>query len=154
MGAGDRLWMADGSLYDPKTGTSTYFTKEHDIMSDESLTEAEKEARRSFGLEVQPDPIPNDRPSSHDRVIELFRKRKDFGLEKYGTPLQAGNGRDHIADVLDELADAMVYLQTQKDELALAKHEAWEAGYYAGQQNERHGTLAPNPYPHPFEEDR
>lgn len=42
---------------------------------------------------------------------ELMEARKNFGLEKYGTTLTAWNGRDSLADALDELADALVYLR-------------------------------------------
>jgi len=42
---------------------------------------------------------------------ELMEARKEFGLRKYGTILQPGNGRDHLEDALDELADALVYLR-------------------------------------------
>ena len=131
-------------------------------MAEHKITAVEREVAESLGLDPQPDPIPNDRPSSHDRVIELLRARRDFGLRKYNTPLQAGNGRDHISDVIDELADAIVYLQTQKDELALARRQAWQEGFDAGKSramramsDEPHLSLyVPNPYPSPYEESR
>ncbi|USH44823.1 hypothetical protein SEA_AMORE2_7 [Gordonia phage Amore2] len=42
--------------------------------------------------------------------VEIMEKRKAFGLEKYGTVLQAGNGRNNLKDAVDEIADALVYL--------------------------------------------
>ncbi|AKJ71796.1 hypothetical protein TIN2_106 [Tsukamurella phage TIN2] len=42
--------------------------------------------------------------------IEVIRARKRFGFEKYGTILQSSNGRDHLEDAIDEVADALVYL--------------------------------------------
>ena len=42
---------------------------------------------------------------------EVMTKRKEFGLAKYGTILQPHNGRNHLADALDEFADALVYLR-------------------------------------------
>lgn len=54
-------------------------------------------------------PVPNDGPSMHDLVIEDMRGRKDFGLTKYGSLLQAHNGRDALKDLYDELLDAIVY---------------------------------------------
>ncbi|AKJ71904.1 hypothetical protein TIN4_107 [Tsukamurella phage TIN4] len=59
--------------------------------------------------------------ATHRSYMELCEKldkdpystmlaRKNFGLEKYGTILQPSNGRNHLEDALDELADALVYL--------------------------------------------
>lgn len=41
---------------------------------------------------------------------EELARRKEFGLKKYGTLLQPFNGRDHLADALDEAMDLYVYL--------------------------------------------
>ena len=103
-------------------------------MSDE-VTEESKALAREHGITVQPDPTSNDRPSSHDLVIEDLdivygstvnvaahkvkidlMKRKQFGLAKYGTLLQSHNGRDSIADAYDEVLDAIVYLRTAQAE--------------------------------------
>jgi len=84
--------------------------------------------------QLQPDPVPNDGPSVHDLVIaalegckkadaaledhdearwdaiiSLLRERKQTGIEWYGTTLQAGNGRDWLRDLREELADAACY---------------------------------------------
>lgn len=45
------------------------------------------------------------------RLIELYWERREQGIERYGVPLQRANGRDHYADAVQELADAVVYLQ-------------------------------------------
>lgn len=47
----------------------------------------------------------------HDLVCEDMQKRKQFGLSKYGTLLQAGNGRDALQDAYDEVLDLAVYLR-------------------------------------------
>jgi hypothetical protein len=57
----------------------------------------------------QPSPVPNDGPSAHDLVISDMRERKAFGLRKYGTTLQPGNGRDGLVDLYQELLDAVAY---------------------------------------------
>lgn len=84
--------------------------------------------------EPQPAPVHNEAPSMHDMVIrDLLSRdptwdlsygagrhirdqvcqelvtRKEFGLAKYGTILQPGNGRDFLLDVAQELMDASVY---------------------------------------------
>lgn len=87
-------------------------------------------------------PVPNDQPSSHDLVIAdiLSREprwdlsvgparhlrdqvaadlltRKQVGLERYGSLLQAHNGRDSLRDLYEELQDAAVYARTRLAEL-------------------------------------
>jgi hypothetical protein len=72
----------------------------------------------------EPSPITTNEPSIHDLLIEHLSKRKlvspliphiedrkQFGLQKYGTILQASNGRDHRNDIFQELLDALIYTQ-------------------------------------------
>ncbi len=79
-------------------------------------------------------PVPNDGPSMHDLVIrdilsrpvswdQSYGKasrirdqvaddllaRKELGLERYGSLLQAHNGRDALRDLYEELQDGAVY---------------------------------------------
>jgi hypothetical protein len=56
-------------------------------------------------------PIPNDQPSIHDLVAHDLELRKRHGTIKYGTPLQAFNGRDALQDLYEELLDACVYIK-------------------------------------------
>ncbi len=65
---------------------------------------------------TQPLPVPNDGPSMHDLVIKDMEARKAFGLAKYGALLQAGNGRDALQDLYDELLDAIVYTRQLLEE--------------------------------------
>lgn len=67
----------------------------------------------SFG---EPAPEPNDGPSMHDLVIEDMKARKQFGLGKYGTPLQAHNGRKPLKDAYEEMLDHLVYLRQEMEE--------------------------------------
>lgn len=46
-----------------------------------------------------------------DELIALYMERRAQGIDRYGVPLQRENGRDHYADAVQELADAVVYLQ-------------------------------------------
>lgn len=64
----------------------------------------------------QPSPTPTDGPSMHDLVIADMEARKAFGLRKYGTLLQAHNGRDALRDLYDELLDAIVYVRQLMEE--------------------------------------
>ena len=56
-------------------------------------------------------PKRTEEPSVHDLVAADIAERKAFGLEKYGTVLQAGNGRDHLVDAYQEALDLCCYLR-------------------------------------------
>jgi len=71
----------------------------------------------------EPDPIPNDSPSMHDLVIEDLKERKQFGLDKYNTTLQAFNGRRARIDKYQELLDAVVYSKQEIEEIEYIKNQ-------------------------------
>ena len=86
----------------------------------------------------QPKPIPNNGKSIHDlvrrdlarmhsngaqlhnRSVQLvathIADRKQYGLEKYGTILQAHNGRDALTDIMEEALDLVVYIRQWLEE--------------------------------------
>ena len=64
----------------------------------------------------QPAPTPNGRPAVWDLVVEDMRARDALGRSRYGTPLQAGNGRDALRDLYEELLDAAVYAKAEMEE--------------------------------------
>jgi hypothetical protein len=49
------------------------------------------------------------RTETDQRIREVMTQRRAKGLLTYGAPLQRGDGRDHLRDLLDELLDAMAY---------------------------------------------
>lgn len=83
-------------------------------------------------------PVPNDRPAVQDLVIDdLYTRatawtfvprktfdlviadieeRKKLGLAKYGTLLQAFNGRDALVDAYQEAIDLVQYLRQALEE--------------------------------------
>lgn len=61
--------------------------------------------------ESQAMPVGNDEPIIHELVIEDLRKRLEIGIERYGQPLQAHNGRNAILDAYEEVLDLAVYLK-------------------------------------------
>lgn len=72
-----------------------------------------------------------DQPPPHagsgdmwELVIHDMRERRAVGIARYGTPLQAGNGRDALVDAYQEALDLAVYLRQ-----AIAEREAgtWRA---------------------------
>lgn len=48
------------------------------------------------------------------RLVELMEDRRAAGLYKYGTPLEAFNGRDPLWDLWAELVDGAQYLVQRK----------------------------------------
>jgi hypothetical protein len=62
-------------------------------------------------IEDQPPPIPNEGRPIIDMVMEDLVDRKRIGIERYGTPLQAHNGRDMLVDLYQELMDAVIYIR-------------------------------------------
>lgn len=54
--------------------------------------------------------LPEDSdPHVADALERDFRARDAFGRSKYGTPLTVENGRDALADALQEAADGVAY---------------------------------------------
>ncbi len=64
----------------------------------------------------QPDPKPNDGTPIWELVIEDMKARDRLGRKRYGTPLQAFNGRKAIQDAYEEILDAAVYLRQAIEE--------------------------------------
>lgn len=59
----------------------------------------------------QPLPVVNARPFVQDLVMADIEERRQFGIRKYGTALQAGNGRDMLRDAYEEALDLVIYLR-------------------------------------------
>lgn len=51
-----------------------------------------------------------------DLVIEDIKKRKEFGVRKYGVPLRAHNGRSALQDAYEEALDLAHYLKQAIEE--------------------------------------
>ena len=61
----------------------------------------------------EPDPIHTDETPVWELVIQDMKERDHEGRRKYGTPLQASNGRDPLKDLYQELLDAAVYVRQE-----------------------------------------
>jgi hypothetical protein len=59
----------------------------------------------------QPLPTPNERAAIQDLVVGDITRRKAVGIQRYGTPLQAFNGRDALRDAYEEALDLAIYLR-------------------------------------------
>lgn len=62
-------------------------------------------------MQEQLQPIENTNPHIADLVIEDMKARKELGIKRYGTPLQAFNGRNALQDAYEEVLDLTVYLR-------------------------------------------
>lgn len=61
----------------------------------------------------EPPPSGGYGPSIHDLVIADIEQRKAFGLAKYGTILQVGDGRRSLVDAYQEALGLAVYLRQE-----------------------------------------
>ena len=77
--------------------------------------------RHSSPNKPEPPPLPNDSPAIWDLVIKDMAERDRGGREKYGTPLQAHNGRDPLVDAYQEALDLCVYLRQAIEERGAGK---------------------------------
>jgi hypothetical protein len=98
----------DGNWYDMKGAVE----KEQG----RAIADNVREQHRATLNTPEPAPIPNDRRPVWDLVIEDMRARDNAGRAKYGTPLQAGNGRDPLVDAYQEALDLAVYLRQAIEE--------------------------------------
>lgn len=70
-------------------------------------------------IDDQPHPVPNGGSPLWDLVIADMRERDQIGRQRYGTPLQAFNGRDALVDAYQEALDHAVYLRQAIEERRL-----------------------------------
>ena len=59
----------------------------------------------------QPLPIVNEHTDIQTLVIEDIVKRREVGIERYGTALQPFNGRSALRDAYEEAIDLALYLK-------------------------------------------
>lgn len=63
--------------------------------------------------DYEPKPIPTEERPIWELVIEDMKNRDNEGRKKYGTPLQASNGRDALIDAYQEVLDLAVYIRQE-----------------------------------------
>ncbi|GLY08314.1 hypothetical protein [Actinoplanes sp. NBRC 101535] len=67
-------------------------------------------------VQEQVAPVPNGSPSVQSMVREDLVVRERLGVERYGTTLQPGNGRDALRDLYEELLDGACYVRQAIEE--------------------------------------
>lgn len=60
--------------------------------------------------------MPNQNRSIQGLVRHDLTTRESLGIQRYGTPLQAGNGRDALRDAYEEALDLACYLRQAIEE--------------------------------------
>jgi hypothetical protein len=74
-----------------------------------------------------------DRLPPGDPLRPRCEARRLVGIERYGSPLQRGNGRDNALDLEEEALDLLAYAQAERDPrvvsaaLAILRHRARQA---------------------------
>lgn len=64
----------------------------------------------------EPAPKPAAGPAIWDLVVADMKERDAMGERKYGRRLRAGDGRDSLTDLYQELLDAAVYIRKAIEE--------------------------------------
>lgn len=82
-------------------------------MSDQIVPE-----RAGRENDSQPLPVASDSPVMHRLVQDDLDARLQIGIQRYGQPLQAWNGRNALRDAYEEILDLAVYTRQ-----ALYEHE-------------------------------
>lgn len=78
-------------------------------MSNLTITELQDRIRQLQG-DVWLDAIDYAKSRGADlSMLLVMEQRRELGIERYGTPLQYGNGRDAVLDLREELLDAYAY---------------------------------------------
>lgn len=71
----------------------------------------------------EPNPVPGSR-DIYPLVLEDIKARVEAGKQKYGTVLQANNGRDALMDAYQEAIDLVMYLRQKIEEGEQAKSKS------------------------------
>jgi hypothetical protein len=82
----------------------------------------------------QPKPVPNDQPSIQGLVRADLEQREQIGIARYGTPLQAHNGRDALRDAYEEALDLACYLRHAIEERGAGHLDGFDVIYHGNGQ--------------------
>jgi len=95
-----------------------HITDDHELIEwVRALNQARAETRAARQRPTdQRLPLPNDGPAIGLLVIADIGTRMELGIQTYGVPLQANNGRDALKDAYDEALDLALYLRQALEE--------------------------------------
>lgn len=108
---------AGGRRFDPGYEWHNTSTPEDLARGEEVFIQGLPRTPPRPGVADQPSPAPG-RPgrSIQGLVRKDLAEREQVGTERYGTPLQAFNGRDPLVDLYQEILDAACYLRQMIEE--------------------------------------
>lgn len=100
------------------------------LMSEKQSYQAYLEGARRASQKIAPNPIigsgmqelpvkNNNKPIWHLVITDMLA-RDNVGRERYGTPLQAFNGRDALVDAYEEALDLCAYLRQAIEERTIS----------------------------------
>ena len=95
-------------------------------------------------MHKQPPPTPTTGMAIVDLVMMDILKRKEDGIKKYGTPLQAFNGRDSLQDCYEEAVDLAIYLRQLIEERSEQTVQAGPVDEAVAESANR--EIVPNPF--------
>lgn len=104
----------DGSTYDP---TCRVCVEDFEAMKAHALASV-RPLRSRRAREPHPAPPKPGKEDVTAFLLDAIAKRRELGLKKYGTSLQTWNGRDPLADAMEEDLDRMQYLVQARRERA------------------------------------
>lgn len=96
--------FADGCPCNSRRGIN------HGLVPKHTCTCSECDPEQT-GAVRQPPPEHNSSTPIWELVIADMKTRDQVGRKRYGTPLQANNGRDALQDAYEEALDLCVYLK-------------------------------------------
>lgn len=62
-------------------------------------------------------------PSVVSGILELMKKRNQYGFRKHGAYLTPKNGRNNRNDTIQEILDSIVYVQNEIEELNISPED-------------------------------
>lgn len=107
--------------HQPGGGDEGYLPSPRCVCYDQNRDEHAALVNRAQGEEIVPTkqrpgdqrlPLISDEEDIQSRVIRDIEKRRQVGIERYGTALQPFNGRSTLLDAYEESLDKTVYLKS------------------------------------------
>ncbi len=95
----------------------------NDIAKSAGKLETPSDTERKGLSKPEPAPRQNESQPIWEMVVEDMQERDRSGRAKYGTPLQAHNGRDALVDAYQEVLDLAVYLRQAIEERKMPSRE-------------------------------
>lgn len=102
-----------------RNGATSVSISHRKLTAKESRAQVREVAAQITALRrPQPAPRRNDSTPIAELVLADVQARRELGRRRYGTDLQAHNGRDALRDAYEEVLDLAMYLRQEIEERA------------------------------------